>query len=92
VICNRTTAAEMLCAIIFPRGSWSTSSITGLVSYNISRRGRTVETGNGTLRHGRLTVRPGRLRPGRYLLSVTIRSGGHHRLLVRRTLSIDSRP
>ena len=92
VICNRTAVAELLCAVIFPRGSWSTNSITGVVSYNISRRGRTIETGNVTPRHGRLTVRSRRLRPGRYLLSITIRSGGQHRVLLRRTMSIRSRP
>ncbi|OAI38871.1 hypothetical protein AYO39_03375, partial [Actinobacteria bacterium SCGC AG-212-D09] len=91
VICNRTPVAELLCSVIFPRGSWSTNS-AGVVSYNISRRGRTIETGNVTPRHGRLTVRSRRLRPGRYLLSVTILRGGQRRVLVRQTMSIRSRP
>ena len=92
VICNHTNIAELLCAIIFPRGTWSTSRIAGTVSYDISRHGRTIETGNVTLRHGRLTVRSRRLRPGRYLLSITIRHGARQRTLLRRTVSIHSRP
>ena len=91
VICNHTSVAELLCAIIFPRGTWSTSGSAGTVSYDISRGGRTIETGNATLRHGRLTVRSRRLRPGRYLLSITVRHGARQRTLLRRTVSIDSR-
>lgn len=91
VICNNTNVAELLCVIIFPRGTWSTNRIAGTVSYNISRRGNTVESGHATLRHGRLTVRSRRLRSGSYLLSITIRNGARQRTLLRRTVSIDSR-
>ena len=90
VICNHTNVAELLCAIIFPRGTWSTNRIVGTVSYEISRNGRTIETGNLTLRHGRLTVRSHGLRPGRYLLSIAIRDGARQRTLLRRTVSIHS--
>ena len=91
VICNHTNVAELLCAIIFPRGTWSTNRIADTISYNISRRGRTIETGNATLRHGRLTVRSRRLRPGRYLLSITIGHGAQQRTLLHQTVSIHSR-
>jgi hypothetical protein len=70
VICNHTNVADLRCAIIFPRGTWSTSRVAGTVSYDISRHSRTIETGNAMLRHGRLTVRSRRLRRGRYLPSL----------------------
>jgi hypothetical protein len=88
VICNNTTAAQLLCSIIFPRGSWSTNSVTGKVSYKISRHGHTIETGKLTPRHDRLSLRSRRLRVGRYLLTITIRNGAQHRTLLRRSVSI----
>jgi hypothetical protein len=83
VICSNTGVALLLCSIIFPPGTWSTNYVAGHVSYDISRRGRTVASGTVQIRHGRAIVRSRPLPPGRYSLTVRIRSHGHERTLLR---------
>jgi hypothetical protein len=88
VTCNHTAAAQVLCAIIFAPGTWSTSHPAGLASYDISQRGRTVESGSIRIRHGQLTVRSRPLPAGRYALKVTIRTDGQLVTLLRRPVII----
>ncbi len=88
VTCNNTLAAQLLCTVIFAPGTWSTARPAGLASYDISRHGRTVESGTIRVRHGRVTLRSRRLSPGRYALTVTIGTGHHTVTLLRRTVII----
>jgi hypothetical protein len=88
VICNNSEAAKLLCSIIFAPGIWSTNHPAGLVSYNISRRGRTVESGRIRIRHGQVTLRSRPLPAGRYALTVTIRTAGHRVTLLHRPVII----
>jgi hypothetical protein len=83
VICNNTGVALLLCSIIFPSGTWSTNHLTGQLSYDISRHGRTIASGSVQFRHGRVIVRSRPLPPGRYALTVRIRTHGRERTLVR---------
>jgi glycine rich protein len=88
VICNNTSVALVLCSIIFPGGAWSTNHNATLVSYHISRHGRTIQSGRVQVRHGRATVRSRPLPPGRYGLTVTIRRDGRELTLPRRQVTI----
>ena len=88
VICNDSGVAQLLCSIILPPGTWSTNHPSGLASYDISRRGRTVESGRIRIRHGKVTVRSRPLPAGRYAFTVTIRTDGHRVTLLRRPVII----
>jgi hypothetical protein len=90
VICNDTSAARVLCSIIFKPGTWSTNNTAMVARFHISRQGRTIAAGKVTIRHGRVTVRSPRLRPGRYLLTITIGTGPRQRTVTRRTVNISS--
>jgi hypothetical protein len=88
VICANSGVALVLCSIIFQAGTWSANQAVSHVSYDISRRGRTIASGRIQIRHARAVVRSRRLPPGRYTLTVTIFSHGHTRTLLRRRLII----
>jgi hypothetical protein len=88
VICNNTSAARLLCSIIFPAGSWGTNHNAALVSYDISRHGRAIQSGRVQIRHGRATVRSRPLPAGRYALTVTVRRDGRELTLPRRQVTI----
>jgi hypothetical protein len=88
VICSNTSVAQLLCSIIFAPGTWSTSQPAGHVSYDIRRHGRTIASGKVQIRHARAIVRFRSLPTGRYTLTVTIRSHGRTRTLLRKTMII----
>jgi hypothetical protein len=89
LICNDTNAARVLCSIIFKPGTWSTNNAPTVASFRISHQGRTIATGKVAIRHGRVTVRSPRLRPGRYLLTVTIGTGPRKLTITRKIVNIE---
>lgn len=88
VICNNSGAAQLLCSIIFPPGTWSTAHPARLASYDISRHGRTFESGTIRVGHGQVTLRSRPLPAGRYALTVTIGTGHHRVTLLHRPVII----
>jgi hypothetical protein len=88
VICNSSGAAQLLCSIIFPSGTWSTAHPAGHASFDISRHGRTVESGRIRVRHGQVTLHSRLLPAGRYALTVTIGTGHHKVTLLHRPVII----
>jgi hypothetical protein len=90
VICKATNVALVLCSIVLQPGTWSTNRAT-VASYRIARHGHIIATGRVTIRHRRLTVRSRRLRPGRYVLTVTTASGRNQRVLLRWVVLIPGR-
>lgn len=89
VVCQSNQAAQLLCSITFPPGTWTTQPKAAVDQYQLSHAQRTVATGTIKLRRGRVTIRTGkRLRPGRYLLTITTGTGRHRRTILRRTITI----
>jgi hypothetical protein len=76
VVCKKTAAASLVCSLQFTPGTWTTA-------------GRRIVTRHVNLRHRRMTVRLGRrLRPGRYVVTVTVTSGHRHTTLLRQRITI----
>ena len=90
VLCRNTTAAFVLCSVIFQPGTWSTNRAT-VARYRVTRHGHVIANGPVTIRRGRLTLRWPRLRPGRYLLALTVGTGRQERTLLTEAVTIHSR-
>jgi hypothetical protein len=79
-VCRNTAAAQVLCTLLFPDGSWETASQAArTASFRLLRSGRTFATGKAVLRAGNVRVRLMRtrtIRAGTYRLQMRIAGAG----------------
>jgi hypothetical protein len=89
VVCRSTVAAQILCALTFAPGTWTTQPKSAVDGYRITRAGHTVADGTVRIRRGHATVtNPGHLAPGRYTLTITSGSPQHRKVVLRRTITV----
>ena len=89
VVCRSGLVAQVLCAIIFPPGTYTVSASAKVASYVITHDGHRVAHGSATVRHGHVTLlRLRALRRGRYVIVLTTGSGRRRRTLLDRTIRI----
>jgi beta-glucosidase len=76
VICRTTNAAQVLCTLLFPDGTWSTQpSAARTAKFSLIRGTRTYASGTRVLRAGKLTITllaRRTVRPGTYRLRITV--------------------
>jgi hypothetical protein len=89
VVCRNVAAATLTCSLLFQPGTWTTAAAPKTATVAVDRHGHRVLSRHVRIRHGRMTVQLGhRLRPGRYVVTITV-SGGHRRAtLLRRQITI----
>jgi hypothetical protein len=76
VFCRNTDAAQVLCTLLFPDGTWSTQPAAARTAkFSLIKGTRTYASGTRVLRAGRTTIRlrvRRTVRPGTYRLRITV--------------------
>jgi hypothetical protein len=91
VICRNTPAAKLACDALFAPGTWKVAGTATTARATVSLHNRAYARGTATIsRRGRVRLHLRKLhpmRPGRYLLTLTIGHGRHTRM-IRQTIHI----
>jgi hypothetical protein len=92
VVCRNTAAVKLTCDLIFQPGTWKVAGAASAARASLSRNRRAYARGTARITRGEKTVRIRlatlrRMRPGTYLLKVTLGSGKHQRVL-RQTVHV----
>ena len=91
MICRNSAGAKAGCELLFPTGTWTVSTGAAADSYTLTRHRRIYASGRVHIRRGnrpRLWLRPVRLPPGRYVLTIIVTSAHHQRVLLRETVRV----
>jgi hypothetical protein len=89
IVCRNTVVARGLCSLEFAPGTYTSAGRVTQARFQIEHAGRTVRSGQLTVRRGRLTQRSiGRLHSGHYTLIITTGHGHQSRLMLRRTFTV----
>jgi virginiamycin B lyase len=89
VVCRNTSLAKLTCSLVLAPGNWTAPRASVTDSFRISRAGHTLTHGRVRLTRGRITIRSlGRLRRGRYTLTINAGLSARAQTLLRRAFTV----